>query len=376
MGPEPIAVPTALDHLALTSSTSAAPAGDRLTSFTAPPASAHPAVHQATALVCSVDVEEDNWAPAREGLTAENVRELPALHDRLRTLGIRPTYFVAYQAIRDAEARAIIRALGACDGTEVGAHLHPWNTPPIAESFNARSTMLNTLPVTLQLAKLRVLTDELRSVTGSAPVSFRAGRLGLGSTTVVALLECGYRVDSSVCPFTDLRDEHGPDFSRAPLGAYRLSSYGPVSVPNEDGALVEVPLTAAFSRRPFRHWSVVHSALSGTTGRRLRLPGIAHRAGLVQRISMAPERESVANMLVLARRIVEEGSGLIHVCFHSSTLRAGATPWTRTTADVERFVDSIARLVDGIADIAPVQTLTVREAADALAPPDKAEVRA
>lgn len=318
--------------------------------------------------MCSVDVEEDNWTPAREGLSAENVHELPALHDRLRGLGLRPTYFVAYQALRDAASRSVVRALSADESAEVGSHLHPWNTPPIAEPFSDRSTMLNTLPATLQFAKLRTLTDDLIAVTGCAPTSFRAGRLGLGSSTVLALLECGYRVDSSVCPFTDLRDEHGPDFFQAPLGVYRLSAHGPVAAPSADGPMVEVPLTVAYSRRPFNPWSVVHATLSGAVGRRLRLPGIANRLGMVARISMAPEREPVENMLVLARRVLEERSGLLHICFHSSTLRAGATPWTRTAADVERFVDSIARLVDGIAELGAVRPMTVTEAADALVP--------
>src|SRR5438132_7323908 len=143
----------------------------------------------------SVDTEEDNWRPSRDGVTVENIRELPRLDALLRGLGVRTTYFTTYQVAIHEWAVAILRELQA-RGAEIGAHLHPWNTPPLDEPFVPRNSMLANLPARLQLAKVERLTDTLRRAFDAAPVSFRAGRYALGPETEAALIRCGYRVDS------------------------------------------------------------------------------------------------------------------------------------------------------------------------------------
>src|SRR2546423_11801908 len=151
-------------------------------------------------LIVSVDTEEDNWQPCRDGVTIDNIRELPRLDVLFQRLGVRATYFTTYQvAVRDWAA-ATLRQLRA-GGAEIGAHLHPWNTPPLDESFLPRNSMLKNLPPSLQFAKLERLTATLREAIGTPPLAFRAGRYGLGRETVPALIRCGYQVDSSVTPF-------------------------------------------------------------------------------------------------------------------------------------------------------------------------------
>src|SRR5436309_2125359 len=150
-------------------------------------------------LIVSVDTEEDNWEPRRDGVTIENIRELPRLDALCRRLGVRATYFTAYQVAIREWAAAILRELRA-GGAEIGAHLHPWNTAPLAEPLLPRNSMLKNLPPALQLAKLERLTATLRDAVGVQPRAFRAGRYGLGPDTVVALIRCGYQIDSSVTP--------------------------------------------------------------------------------------------------------------------------------------------------------------------------------
>src|SRR5947207_14366263 len=150
-------------------------------------------------LIVSVDTEEDNWRPCRDGVTIENIRELPRLDALFQRLGVRATYFTTYQvAIRDWAAATLRQLRGG--GAEIGAHLHPWNTPPLDEPFLPRNTMLKNLPADLQLAKLERLTATLEQAFETLPRVFRAGRFGFGAGTVAALLRCGYRVDSSVTP--------------------------------------------------------------------------------------------------------------------------------------------------------------------------------
>src|SRR5882672_8010196 len=153
-------------------------------------------------LVVSIDTEEDNWRPARTGITVDNIRELPRLQRLLERLGVRPTYFVTYQVGRDPRATEILREIREQGQAEIGAHLHPCNTPPLDEAFVPPNTMTLNLPQPLQAAKIARLTQALAESVGERPTSFRAGRWGFGRSTAAALLESGYRVDSSVTPFT------------------------------------------------------------------------------------------------------------------------------------------------------------------------------
>src|SRR2546425_11600494 len=103
-------------------------------------------------LVVSIDTEEDNWRPARTGITVDNVRELPRLHRLLERLGVRPTYFATYHVASDARATEILREIHERGAAEIGAHLHPCNTPPLDEAFVPANTMTLNLPQQLQAA--------------------------------------------------------------------------------------------------------------------------------------------------------------------------------------------------------------------------------
>src|SRR5439155_10583932 len=205
-------------------------------------------------LIVSVDTEEDNWHRSRHDVTTENIQELRPLAAFVGRLGVRPTYFTAYQVAVEHGAADVLREV--CDGGrgEIAAHLHPWNTPPLTEAFVARNSMLKNLPAELQLAKLRELTAALEQAFGRTPRSFRAGRYGLGPDTVASLGACGYRVDSSVSPFINLEKmDDGPTFVGAPITPYRLGDHD-VRQPDPGGPVLEIPLSYGFNRNPFGFW--------------------------------------------------------------------------------------------------------------------------
>src|ERR1041384_6352407 len=54
-----------------------------------------------TLLIVSLDTEEDNWHRSRDGVTVENIRELPRQARFFERLGVRPTYFTTYQVAID-----------------------------------------------------------------------------------------------------------------------------------------------------------------------------------------------------------------------------------------------------------------------------------
>ncbi|HUK21883.1 MAG TPA: hypothetical protein VLV45_10080 [Gemmatimonadales bacterium] len=334
-------------------------------------------------VVVSIDTEEDNWEPARSGVTVENIRELPRLDRFFERLGIRGTYFASYQVMTTAWARDLIAGLAASDRVEVGGHLHPWNTPPLREPFTPRNTMTKNLPGDLQFEKLRTLTEALTAPLGAPPKSFRTGRYGIGRDTVAALTECGYTVDSSVTPYISWREyDDGPSFVGAPISVYRLDPHD-VTRASPCGPLIEVPISCGFSHRPWSFWAPLYRTLQAPMLRRLHLTGALARLGVVQRIILSPELQSASEMVTLGRRIVAEGLEHLHLTWHSPSLQPGLSPFTPGKADVDALYGKVETFLEEISAIADLAFCTVLEAAQALVPrlrrdephPETAQVR-
>jgi len=315
----------------------------------------------------SIDTEEDNWIPSLEGITVRNIRELPKLAELCASLGVRATYFVTYQVASTPESAAVIREL-ASDGTaEIGAHLHPWNTPPSC-GLEPRISMLRDYPPEFQRKKLERLLEEFDASIGIRPTSFRAGRFGVGRSVIEALVENGIFIDSSVTPLISWEGDGGPSFLDAPTRMYRLDGSGEVPTPNDEGLVVEVPVTVGFTRFAPADWPRVARLLASARGRGVRLFGLASRLGLFRRVILSPETHSVEDMLLMSRRMIEAGEPYLHLYFHSSSLVPGLSPFVRTEEDRTALFDTLRRFVEGVREMADIRACTVTEAAEVFGP--------
>jgi len=315
-------------------------------------------------VIVSLDTEEDNWNRSRTDVTVQNINELPRLARRFDGLGVRPTYFTSYHVAIDRCASGVLREVADESGAEIAAHLHPWNTPPLDEAFVPRNSMTKNLPAGLQLAKLRTLTTALEQAFGRKPTAFRAGRYGIGPDTIAALVACGYDVDSSVGPFLNLETvDDGPTFVGAPLNPYRLGPGRDPREPAPDGPVLEIPLSYGFNRGPFSFWDRARRLLETPPLSWLRFPAIASRTGLVRRMSLSPEYQSVADMLTLSARLLEHGVRHLHVSWHTPSLKAGLSPFTSTATDVEGLYAAIDAYLAGLARLTAFTFATVSEAA-------------
>jgi hypothetical protein len=310
----------------------------------------------------SVDTEEDNWEPTTSNSTTQNIREIPRLQRLLERLGARTTLFVSYQVAIDPTAAAIVREAVASKSIEVGAHLHPWNTPPV-EGREEQCSMLCQYPPDSQSKKIVRLKQILRENIGVETTAFRAGRFGVGTDTLGALEETGFRVDSSVTPLLSWRENGGPSFVRAPLRVYRPSA-SDLCARTPDGKLVEVPITVGFTRFGQSHWKTLAKSLYGPFGQRMHLPGLVNQALDLRRVILSPETDTVSDMLAASRRILDEGGRHLHMYFHSNSLVPGLTPFVRTTKDLEMMYSSIERYFEGLSAFARVVPRTVSEEAE------------
>jgi hypothetical protein len=314
-------------------------------------------------LYISVDTEEDNWQPARTAISIENIRELPRLEGFLDRLGARATYLTTFEVAARPWASAILKDIHGAGRSEIGAHLHPWNTPPTDAPEFASVTMTKNLPYSLQLAKIQRLTSELERALGEAPVSFRAGRYGLGRETVRALICSGYEVDCSITPMIDhRRADNGPDFRNAPLHCYTLDGDGDVKRPEANGRLVEVPLSLGFRSGPFELWRHLEAFLAAPVLGPTRALGIAGRLPLPRKIFLSPEFSSTSDMVALSSRLIAQGLRHLQLSFHSPSLRPGLTPYVTTKTDLDHFYGSIEDYLDSLTRIAQVRFATLRDA--------------
>jgi len=313
-------------------------------------------------LLVSIDTEEDQWGPGAEEATAENIRALPGLQRLFEELGVRPTYFVSYQVATDPTAASILREIAGEEGVEIGAHLHPWNTPPVREELTPRNSMMKNLPGPLQEAKLVRLTEALERAFGTRPRSFRAGRLGVGPETIDALVATDYEIDSSVAPFLDWRTlDDGPNFVGAPIAPYRLEGGADVCSPVPRGRILEVPISAGYTRRPMALWDPIHRALETVSVGGRALSGVLSRTGIVRKVMMSPEIDATPDLLRLCRALIRAGAPHIQLTFHSSTLVPGLSPFTPTAADVESLLEGLRTFVHAVEDMTPISFATVSE---------------
>ncbi|MDO5484106.1 MAG: glycosyl transferase family 1, partial [Desulfovibrionaceae bacterium] len=85
-------------------------------------------------LAVSLDVEEEGLFRGQYQCRSLGLRNTACLA-RLEPLlerGIRPTLFCAHSVFVHPPSRAVLNALQGKWPLEIGAHLHHWNTPPLA----------------------------------------------------------------------------------------------------------------------------------------------------------------------------------------------------------------------------------------------------
>jgi hypothetical protein len=290
-----------------------------------------------TSILLGVDTEaDDQWSPsARERLTVENARELPRLHELCDRYGVRPTYLVTYEMATEDLSKGVLRDLASTGRCEIGAHHHPWSTPPLASGHEYPSN----LTAERFREQLDRLTESVASISGERPVSYRAGRNGFAGWQVPLLEERGYLVDSSVDPFFNEKRKGGPSFAGASRTPYFVSPQDPRRPGASD--LLEVPVSSALDRRWPRWLETAYADVESAYHfrRALRLLGIARP------IWLRPSYSKREDMEKLARRILEDGGAPANVIFHSSELLAGASPYNKTAEDVERFHAALESLL-------------------------------
>ncbi|MBI3932554.1 MAG: hypothetical protein HY317_04005 [Acidobacteria bacterium] len=290
------------------------------------------------AILVGIDTEaDDQWTEAgRRALSVRNAERLPALQALFERFLVRPTYLVTHEMACREPAASILRDLARGGRCEIGAHLHPWSSPPYRPE-DLVGTYPHRLPTELLERQLRELTETIAERQGVRPTSYRAGRHGFDERSLRILESLGYTVDTSVDPLFNERRKGGAVFAGAPVAPYR-PSYEDVRRPGA-ARILEVPVSAATTPPLPKTLERLYASL----------PPIPYRGALrrlgIRPVWLRPSYSSLEDSLAFASRLRAAGVPCFNFLFHSSEVLPGGSPYNPDEASVERFLERLERLL-------------------------------
>ena len=287
-----------------------------------------------------VDTEEEfDWsAPfSRERVGVTAIQEVGRLQQTVAPYGLKPTYVVDYPVAATSSSAETLGAFAHAGECRIGAHLHPWVTPPFDEPLVPEMSFGCNLGLPIELAKMKELTATIAARLRVRPRVFKAGRYGLGASTVSILESLDYDVDTSVIPHMDFRAESGPNF---------LGFSPKPAVFGHARRMLELPCTTGFIGAARRLGETLHDVASSAALEPLRAVGILSRSGLLNRVMLSPEGNRLGEMKALTRALHADGLRTFALTFHSPSLKPGCTRYVKTGADRDAFLDTINRYCD------------------------------
>ncbi len=317
-------------------------------------------------LVISIDVEEEGLFSGlypRTPPEVTNVAELSRLAFIPRDFGLPLTLLVTYQVARDPAACRILAKWRDRYGAEIGAHLHPWNTPPFADLPDPEPVRSEKLPRPLLRDKFASLLSQVRAGLTVTPRSFRMGRFDAGPQVFSLLREFGIEVDSSVAPLTRKNPDHR--FFLAPADPFFLGDIGPEGKPLLEVPITMVPVVAGTPELIERLAAMVPP----TWGDRLRN---LYRYGGVAGVQ--PALYPLVSLQLAAYLHRRRGGRVLTMYFHSSELKPGASRLFPSEAAVSRFVDKIRTFLTWLVQTGPVEGVTLTELGEDWQRADKPDV--
>jgi len=251
--------------------------------------------------------------------------------------GVRPTFVLDYPVSSTPDGYQFIRDLHRSGACEIGAHLQPWDNPPLVEQITDANSYPGNLPTELEREKLIRLTRSIEENVGMRPRIYKAGRYGVGHATADILAELGYEIDVSVVPGTDLTRKLGPDFSHCGASPYWFG---------KDPALLEIPLSIGYTGLLSDTGAMASTLTMNERLKALHVPGILARLRFVERIGLTPEGVSFEEQRRLTRALLRKGHRVFSFTYHSPSLALGNTPYVRSEADLRAFLQRIEQYLD------------------------------
>jgi hypothetical protein len=280
--------------------------------------------------------EEFDWDKPhdRNATGVRHMRHIGRAQALFDEYGIVPNYVVDYPIASQDVAIDPLKSFADAGRALIGAHLHPWVSPPHLEEVNVRNSYPGNLPRALETEKLARLTEKIEASFGTRPLTYLAGRYGFGANTAAILEELGYQVDISAAVPIDFSSDGGPDYSAYTSDPYWFGN---------ERKLLGLPGTGGYVGWLRAGSTPLYRAVTSPVMRCIRAAGAVARLRLIERIRLSPEDYSEPEMRRLTRTLLHDGVRVFVFSFHSPSVMPGGTPYVRSQADLERFLDKCRR---------------------------------
>ncbi|OHA59651.1 MAG: hypothetical protein A2589_02220 [Candidatus Vogelbacteria bacterium RIFOXYD1_FULL_46_19] len=307
-----------------------------------------------TKFIITVDTEADNQWARPSGEKVDNIYLLPRFQELCQRFGLPPTYLVTYEVAADSRSVSLLRSFQD-EGAEIGAHLHPWTTPPFILDRDYER-IAHRFPHELSDSELKDKVAALTQIVAKnfgQPVSFRAGRWGFDDRVAKEIVRQGYLIDCSVTPKISWRTtrgdpnkEGGPDYSRESLYPY-----------DREGIL-EVPLTVVSTNLLIKENGLFLKLYNQW------LEGFIKRVfnKLIFRIRplrIFPETTK-RDLESIVKSAIHNKLPVIQFMIHSSELMPGGSKYAKTTDDVDRTYQKLEDLFSFVVEKG-IEGVTLKE---------------
>ncbi len=290
--------------------------------------------------IVTIDTECDkskDWS-IPQPLQFKNILE--GIPNRLTPLferyNVKPTYLISPEVIRDSASSALLKDL---KNVELGTHLHGEFIEPQANYASTGTWEYQAdYDYDTEFQKMKNLTQLFVEIFGYRPLSFRAGRFGLGVNTLRILQELNYKIDSSIFPYQKIRTKHNN------FDTYYYPTKPHVADPID---IAELPLTV---------YSRFYDKVPAFLGRRIsnsKLPlKVLSKLIGKKRIKPYSLRHSTVPLEVLKdvidgyTRLHSKSEDIVlHAMFHSNETIVGGSPYCNSEDELSCWFDRLEELL-------------------------------
>lgn len=295
-------------------------------------------------LIITIDTEADNQWDRSEHIELRNIDYIPRFQELCDRCDFRPTYLITYEMATSDKFIEKIGPYQTENRAEIGAHLHPWTTPPfipLTGNDAKYHPFPHEYPKEVLREKLTVLTDTIEKNFGKRPVTFRAGRYGFAGKVASILSDLGYIADCSVTPLVSWKKimgnpqgKGGPDFS----GVFPHPYFLDLSDCTKEGIsrLLEVPVSIFFLQGPLfnkcfhllKTYLRDHQSFMLRALYKLGMKPVWFRPYPGRDVKKLIQVYQIARLLQL---------DYVEMIFHSSELMPGGSKNTKTKESIEQL---------------------------------------
>ncbi|MBI2474657.1 MAG: hypothetical protein HYV68_03070 [Candidatus Taylorbacteria bacterium] len=322
-------------------------------------------------LVVTVDTEADNQWQHRPEISLKNIVFLERFQKVCEQYGFPPTYLITYEVATDEKAVSLLSSWQKRGVAEIGAHLHPWTTPPengvAGPDGKIEHPFPSELPYDLLENKLKSLSRAIHESFGIKPVSYRAGRWGMDERQLKILKDLGFKADCSLTPKVDWRrnigakgGRGGKDWRSASVYPYYPSECN-IFLAENDKRLLEVPMTVLYTGVCCREKSALCRIMS-------RLPEsfpkkVLNRLFFKRKWLRVFPKSEIGHWRGIYDSAKLNNLPVMEFMIHSSELMPGGSPSSKTESDVDAVYKNLEAMFTLFRDRG-VQGVTLGQFAD------------